>query len=212
MNPDLSLRSQVLISGDIEGTVEQLRKLKREERIVEICKLDPKDDAFKVEDAKLAIEKAYLASEEITVIILAAKSFSPIVQNKLLKVIEEPPKNKEFILVTASKATILPTIRSRLPVKVLAQTVEEEMLGLDVAQLTLSGVYDFVQTYKRTDAKRMKQLVERIVKTAITSERFDLDDKTLKLFSDAYVALDVGSPPQFVLNTLLLKLLAKKRK
>ena len=212
MNPDLTLRSQVLISGDVAGTVERLRNLKRDERIVEICKFDPKDETFKVEDAKLAIEKAYLASEEITVIILAAKSFSPIVQNKLLKVIEEPPKNKEFILVTASKATILPTIRSRLPIKVLSQTVEEEMLGLDVAQLSLSGVYDFIQTHKRTDAKSMKRLVERIAKTAIVSEKFDLDEKTLKLFSDAFIALDVGSPPSFVLNTLLLKLLAKKRR
>ena len=212
MSPELTLRSQVLISNDIAGTVEHLRNLKTNERIVEICKLDPKDDAFKVEDAKLAIEKAYLASEEITVIILAAKHFSPIVQNKLLKVIEEPPKNKEFILVTVSKAAILPTIRSRMPVKVLSQTREEEALGLDVVQLSLADVYAFIQTHKRTDAKQMKRLVERIVKRAITSEKFDLDEKTLKLFSDAYVALDVGSPPQFVLNTLLLKLLAKKRR
>jgi len=212
LSPELTLRSQVVISNDIAGTVERLRQLKTDERIVEICKLDPKDDAFKVEDAKLAIEKAYLASEETTVIILAAKRFSPIVQNKLLKVIEEPPKHKEFILVTVSKATILPTIRSRLPVKVLSQTLEEEALGLDVAQLSLAEVYAFIQTHKRTDAKEMKQLVERIVKTAITSEKFDLDEKTLKLFSDAYVALDVGSPPQFVLNALLLKLLAKKRR
>ncbi len=212
MSPELILRSQVLISNDIAGTVDRLRNLKTNERIVEICKLDPKDDTFKVEDAKLAIEKAYLASEETTVIILAAKHFSPIVQNKLLKVIEEPPKNKEFIIVTVSKATILPTIRSRLPIKVLSQTIEEEALGLDVAQLSLADVYAFIQTHRRTDAKQMKRLVERIVKTAITAEKFDLDEKTLKLFSDAYIALDVGSPPQFVLNTLLLKLLAKKRR
>jgi DNA polymerase-3 subunit delta' len=44
------------------------------------------------------------------------------------------------------------------------------------------------------------------------SGRYDLDEKTLQLFSNAFIALDVGSPPQFVLITLLLKLLAKKRK
>jgi len=32
------------------------------------------------------------------------------------------------------------------------------------------------------------------------------------LFSNAFIALDVGSPPQFVLNTLLLKLLARKKR
>jgi DNA polymerase-3 subunit delta' len=208
----MTLNSQVLISGDIEGTIAKLREIRTNERFVEIVKLDPKDDAFKVEDAKLAIEKAYMASEETTVIILAAKSFSPIVQNKLLKVIEEPPPKKEFILITPSKATILPTIRSRLPIKVLSEEIELEALGLDVSQLNLSSVYHFVQAHKRTDAKQMKQIVERIGKEAMQSGRYELDEKTLQLFSNAFIALDVGSPPQFVLITLLLKLLAKKRK
>jgi DNA polymerase-3 subunit delta' len=208
----MTLNSQVLISSDIAGTIEKLRSLRRDERFVEIVKLDPKDDTFKVEDAKLAIEKAYMASEETTVIILAAKTFSPIVQNKLLKVIEEPPPKKEFILITPSKATILATIRSRLPIKVLSEEILEDELGLDVAQLNLAGVYNFVQEHKRTDAKRMKRIIERISKEAMHSGKYDLDEKTLQLFSNAFIALDVGSPPQFVLNALLLKLLAKKRR
>jgi len=212
LSRDITLRSQVLISSDIEKAIEKLRSLRTDERFVEIVKLDPKDDTFKVEDARLAIEKAYMASEETTLIILAAKSFSPIVQNKLLKVIEEPPPKKEFILITPSKATILSTIRSRLPIKVLSEEIELEALGLDVSQLNLSSVYTFVQEHKRTDAKRMKQIVERIGKEAMQSGRYNLDEKTLQLFSNAFIALDVGSPPLFVLNTLLLKLLAKKRK
>ncbi len=212
MSIELTLQSQILISSDIPGTIETLKSLRTTERFVEIVKLDPKDDSFKVEDAKLAIEKAYIASEEPTIIILAAKSFSPIVQNKLLKVIEEPPSKKEFILITPAKSTILATIRSRLPVRVLSEQIEEEVLELDVAQLSLPSVYDFVQTHKRTDAKVMKRIVERIAKEAMQSQKFDLDEKTLILFSNAYTALDVGSPPQFVLNTLLLKLLARKQK
>ncbi len=208
----MRLQSQVLISSDIEGTIAALKALRQKEQFVEIVKLDPKDDAFKVEDARLAIEKAYMASEATTVIILAAKSFSPIVQNKLLKVIEEPPPKKEFILITPSKATILATIRSRLPVNVLSEEIDEESFGLDVSQLSLSTVYAFVQEHKRTDAKTMKRIVERISKEAMRSGRFNLDEKTLTLFSDSFVALDVGSPPQFVLNTLLLKLLARKKR
>jgi len=186
----------------------KLEALQQNERFVKIIK----EDNFLVEDAKLAIEKAYMASEETTVIILAAKTFSPVVQNKLLKVIEEPPAKKEFILITPSKATILDTIRSRLPIMVLSQEKEEERLELDMRQLSLATVYDFVQTHKRTDAKAMKGLVERISKAAIHSQAYDLDEKTLTLFSNTYIALDVGSPPQFVLNTLLLKLLARKKR
>ena len=205
----MNLTSQVIVTSNIEETISKLEALQKEERIIKILE---EEKAFSVENAKQVIEKAYMASEELTIIILAAKIFSPIVQNKLLKVIEEPPKNKEFILITQSKATILDTIRSRLPITVLSEKREEEVLGLDVMQLSLGSVYEFVQTHKRTDAKAMTLLVERIVKEVIASQGFDLDEKTLTLFSNAYVALDMGSPPQFVLNALLLKLLARKKR
>jgi DNA polymerase-3 subunit delta' len=204
----MRLVSQVIISSNIDDMVIQLEALQQNERFVKIIK----EDNFLVEDAKLAIEKAYIASDETTVIILAAKTFSPVVQNKLLKVIEEPPPKKEFILITPSKAMILDTIRSRLPITVSSSHTEEEALGLDVAQLSLASVYEFVQTHKRTDAKVMKTLVERISKEAIYSQAYSLDEKTLDLFSNAFIALDVGSPPPFVLNTLLLKLLARKKR
>ena len=104
------------------------------------------------------------------------------------------------------------TIKSRLPIIVLNEEKEEEDLGLDLKGLTLGTVYEFIQTHKRTDAKVMKHLIERISKEAISSQKYDLDEKTLVLFSNAFIALDVGSPPQFVLNTLLLKLLARKKR
>jgi len=205
----MRLISQVLITNDIEGTILALESAATTERIVKIVE---GEKAFSVVDARLAIEKAYMASEETTVIILAAKIFTPIVQNKLLKVIEEPPAKKEFILITPSKATILATIRSRLPIVVLNEEKTEADLGLDLHQLTLATAYEFIQSHKRTDAKEMKQLVEKISKEAIRSQQYDLDEKSLALFSNAFVALDVGSPPQFVLTTLLLKLLARKKR
>ena len=230
----MTLTSQVLITSQIENTILELEKLRSSESIVEIIspsiasnmatgqedepraykvhRISTEKEIFSVTDAKLAIEKAYMASEEVTVIILAAKTFSALVQNKLLKVIEEPPKNKEFILLTESKSTVLATIKSRLPIIVLNEKKEEETLGLDLKQLSLETVYEFIQTHKRTDSKVMKLLVERISKEAIRSESYDLDEKTLMLFSSAFIALDVGSPPQFVLNTLLLKLLARKKR
>jgi len=204
----LALTSGVIITLDIAGTIERLEALRKGERIVKIVK----EESFLVEDARLAIEKAYMASEELTVIILAAKLFSPVVQNKLLKVIEEPPANKAFIMITHSKATILPTIRSRMPVIVLDGAAEHEDMGLDLRTLSLQSVYAFVQEHKRTDGAKMRVLIEQIVKEAIRSRAYDLDEKSLALFSDAYRAIDMGSPPQFVLNTLLLKLLARKKR
>jgi DNA polymerase-3 subunit delta' len=205
----MTLTSQVLISANIEETVLQLEALRSTQRIIKILE---GEKAFSVTDAKEVIAKAYMASEEITVIILGAKIFSPVIQSKLLKIIEEPPKNKEFILITNSKSTVLGTIRSRLPITVLSEVREEEDLGLDVVSLSLATVYAFIQTHKRTNAKEMIVLVERISKAAIQSQAYDLDEVTLTLFSNCFVALDMGSPPQFVLNTLLLKLLARKKR
>jgi len=223
------LTSQVIITSQISSTIKELEKLRTKESIVEIITPScvSEDDApimpfvhrhvtdkvsFSVDDAKLTIEKAYIASDEQTIIIIADKAFTPLVQNKLLKVIEEPPKNKNFILVTNSKSTILDTIKSRLPITVLSKKEEQEALELDIKQLSLALVYDFVQTHKRTGQKEMTPLVERIIKEAIISEKYNLDEKTLTLFSNSYIALDMGSPPQFVLSALLLKLLAKKRR
>jgi len=205
----MQLISQVLITNDIEGTIAALESAVTTERIVKIVE---GEKAFSVDDAKLAIEKAYMASEETTIILLAAKMFTTIVQNKLLKVIEEPPPKKEFILITPAKATILPTIRSRLPIVVLNEEKTEIDLGLDLPQLNLATAYAFIQHHKRTDAKAMKHLIENISKLVLRSGQYDLDEKTLVLFSNAFIALDVGSPPQFVLTTLLLKLLARKKR
>jgi len=230
----MRLVSQVIITSQIDNTILELEKLRSHESIIEIIspsisekitssqeaepiaykvhRMSTEKETFSVVDAKLVIEKAYMASEDITIIILAAKTFSPLVQNKLLKVIEEPPKNKEFILLTESKSTVLDTIKSRLPIFVLSEVKEEKELGLDLKLLSLESVYAFTQTHKRTDAKAMKLLIEEISKEAIRSEGYDLDEKTLALFSNTFIALDVGSPPQFVLNTLLLKLLARKKR
>ncbi len=229
----MELTSQVIITAQIEKTIEALEGLRQDESIIEFISpsmhkiLTPEEgiaipmgvqrvvtekETFRVEDAKVVLDKAYLASEEKNIIILAADSFTAVIQNRLLKVIEEPPKNKIFILITANKSTILDTIKSRLPIKVLSEKIEEESLGLDLKQLSLATVYEFTQSHKRTDSKSMRSLVERIAKEAMSTGLYNLDEKTLTLFSNAYKALDVGSPAQFVLNTLLLKLLARKKR
>ncbi len=205
----MNLISQVIVTSKFEETIALLEAERTTERIVKVLE---EEKAFGVDDAKEVIAKAYMASEETTVIILAAKVFSPIVQNKLLKVIEEPPQNKAFILITQSKSTILDTIRSRLPITVLSEEIDEVELGLDIMKLSLASVYDFTQEHKRTNAKDMAIIVEHIAKRVMYSGKYDLDEKTLALFSDCFVALDMGSPPQFVLNALLLKLLARKKR
>ena len=205
----MRLQSQIIITTQFEQTLAKLRELAlSNEVMIPIFR----EGNFLVEDVKLAIEKAYLASQEKTIIILAADHFSEVVQNRLLKIIEEPPPNKEFILLFPSKAIILPTIRSRLPITILDENTSMVETGLDMATLDIRAVYDFVQEHNRIQAAKAKELLEKISAEAIKSQQYHIDETTLNLIRDAVKVLDRGSPPAFVLTGILLKLLARKKR
>jgi DNA polymerase-3 subunit delta' len=204
------LASHILVTSRFE---EESERLKREveargARLVPVIR----EGNFKVEDVALVLEKAYLSSEEHQVILLAGEQFSEVVQNKLLKVIEEPPPKKSFILLFRSKASILPTIRSRLPVRILEEAGEERALDLDLKRLDVERVYSFVQAHNRIGGDEARSIVERLLKEALASGAYELDERSYDLFRDAVRALNVGSPVSFVLTAVLLKLLAKKKR
>ena len=202
--------SQVVISSNFSDVIARLKEVIDKDSSLEL--FIKEDENFKVSDANEVIAKAYLASQNKIYLCLACESFSEVVQNRLLKIIEEPPRNKEFIIITPSKSALLPTIKSRLPVTVLDEEKESIELGIDFKNLSLDAVYAFVQEHKRLKPKDAMPIVEEIIKKAIKSQNYNLDQSTLELFSKARVALDVGSPADFVITTLLLKLLAKKER
>ena len=210
----MNLASGIIITHQAQAILDELEFQRTTESFTIIRSEDEKGKPkeFLLEHAQKVIEKAYIASEELNYIILVAPKFSNIAQNRLLKVIEEPPRNKAFIIITESKSALLDTIQSRLPVTVLHDNSSEEQLSLDLENLNLAMVYEFVQEHLRISAVECKVLVEKISLGAMKSQKYNLDESTLKLFSDSIKALDMGSPTTFILNTLLLKLLAKKKR
>ncbi|MCH9741317.1 MAG: DNA polymerase III subunit delta' [Epsilonproteobacteria bacterium] len=205
----MRLASGVIVTGKPQEVLASLQELRTNELFTII---DSESKDFLVEHATGAIAKAYVASDVQDYIILIAPRFSVVAQNRLLKIIEEPPRNKHFILITESKSSILPTIKSRLPITVLHDAERSEDFELDVANLNLAKVYEFIQNNNRITAVECKRLVEKISTAAMKSGKYNLDESTLKVFSDAIQALEVGSPTSFILNTVLLKLLAKKKR
>ncbi|MBU1667282.1 DNA polymerase III subunit delta' [bacterium] len=209
----MRLASGIIITHQPDSVMIELEQLRTTELFTLIKSQDDKGTPkeFLVEHAQEAIAKAYIASESLNYIILIAPRFSAVAQNRLLKILEEPPKNKAFILITESKSALLDTIQSRLPVTVLSDAAEAKPFSLDMTNLNLAKVYEFVQEHQRISAVECKDLVEKISLNAMKSQKYNLDESTLKVFSDSIKALEVGSPTTFILNTLLLKLLAKKR-
>jgi DNA polymerase-3 subunit delta' len=98
--------SKIIITNNFEKLVEEI---KADEKIVV--------DEFKVEHVNLLKDISYLTSKNKKIILIAAKKYNLISQNALLKILEEPPSNTEFILITTSKYAILDTIKSRLPIE-----------------------------------------------------------------------------------------------
>ena len=206
MLDNIKLNSQIIITNDINFIIERLELLVVDEDIIKIVN----EKTFLVEDTKLAIQKAYMTSRNRNIIILASNNFSQVVQNRLLKIIEEPPPNKEFIIIASSKSSILPTIKSRLPLYTLNKKIEEEPFELNLSKLNLKDSYDFIKAHQRTNNFDAKKILERLLKEAISSRAYNMDKSILKLFENGYKALDVGSPTAFVLSAIILKLLAKK--
>jgi len=207
---NIEAKSQIFITSNYNDVIEDIKKRAPRNSYFEYFIKD--DENFKVEDANEVISKAYLASEYKVYLILYSNSFSDVVQNRLLKIIEEPPKNKEFIVITPSKSTLLSTIKSRLPIINFDKTKSVVDINLNFKNLSINEVYGFIQEHKRLKPKDAIEYLESIVTNAIKSKSFNLDEQSFDLFKNARVALSLGSPADFVLTTVLLKLLAKKRK
>lgn len=100
-------------------------------------------------------EYSSLASSQVTIyMILGAENLSPLIQNVLLKTLEEVSENKSFVLETGSIDVLLPTIQSRAyPIM-----LEEEGSGdtLDVASLSdkpLHELFSLAEEYAAEDNK-----------------------------------------------------------
>jgi DNA polymerase-3 subunit delta' len=205
----MELFNQILITSDFQKAIQEIESQAKLEgfEILSIIK----ENNFLVQDVDLAIEKAYISSQKEQIIVLGAKNFSEIVQNRLLKLLEEPPKNKRFILLFTNKASILSTIKSRLPIIILDRVDDSNIQIPNLKNLTIKECYEFVQKNKRASNQEMRLIIQKIFKDAIKSREFMFRESDLKAFENAIVALDYGSVAGFVLIGILLRLLEIKR-
>jgi DNA polymerase III subunit delta' len=200
--------STILIVNDIESTLNELipyypthstRIIKNEEK-----------DEFLLIQATAAIKEAYIASNDKKYIFLCGNTFRKEAQNSLLKVLEEPPKNVIFIIITNSKSSILPTIYSRIPYKYLKKSILKKESDLNLNKLDLKDIYNFLKDNQKISKNEAKDVVESILLKANT-QNLKLTRKQLEFFSKSIKLLDLNSRPINVLTTLLLSLANQKK-
>ncbi len=197
------LQNQIIITNDFEDCVRSLQELVPPHNFTHIMR-----DEFKIEDAKEAIQKAYITTKEPKLLVLSAKRFNIYAQNALLKILEEPPSKSFFMLLAPGKSTFLPTILSRLPVVTLQEKMHEE---LEFDDFDLEKLYNLVQEKKRASKSEAKAIIKAMLRYAL-KKNFPLSKRELEYFSDAIKLIELNSNVANVLISAGLILLTHKKR
>lgn len=199
-------KSYILITSDIESNFERLKEELYPNRVVGFIE----DGDFKIEHAKAVINESYISESQTKYIILGASNFNTISQNALLKVLEEPPRNIEYIIISPSKSNLLPTVRSRLPLVKGDVTHELQEIDLNLLRVDYAQVFSFLKLHARTSKSDAKLLVEALYNRAIVVDKLLLSQQQLDNFDTAYRLLELNSKPQNVLAMILMSFVGDK--
>ena len=194
-----SPKGYILITSEIEYAIEEL-----ENELQAFRKVVFFEENFKIEHAKLVTKEAYISESETKYIIIAASEFTAVAQNSLLKLLEEPPTNIEFIIISANKSNLLPTVRSRMPVMTKNKTHLHRNLSINLARLDYKEVFSFLKEHSRVTKNEAKSLVEALFVKATLSQQLILSQDQLDNFDMAYRLLDLNARPQSVLAMILM--------
>lgn len=167
---------------------------------------------FQIDDAHELIAQAYIASEREKFLIACAGTYNTVTQNALLKLLEEPPLRCTVILIAPRKSIFLPTIRSRLPVTLLAAPRPASEGLIDFERLDLGAVYGFLKSNAYLDRDRAKRVVEDALGwySNRKSAPEPLNGRILSAIERAFRLLSLNTPSGTALTPLLLTLLEIK--
>ncbi|MGB7403834.1 MAG: DNA polymerase III subunit delta' [Arcobacter sp.] len=199
--------SSILIVNNIDETLSGLIP-SLPQHSYRIIRNEEKDD-FLTAQAQQVIKEAYISSNETKYILLCGNSFRVEAQNSLLKVLEEPPRNIVFVIITTSKSNILPTILSRMPHKYLKSKIERVDIDFDFFRMDLKSLYQFLKDNQKIGKKEAKAIIESVM-IKINSQKIKLTKKELDVFSNGIKLLELNSRPINILTTLLLTIIHRK--
>jgi DNA polymerase-3 subunit delta' len=200
-----SKKSHILISSEIEKEFERLKSELKPNRVVGFI-----EDDFKIEHAKAVVAESYISESQTKYIILGSYNFNHVSQNSLLKVLEEPPRNVEFIIISATKSNLLPTVRSRLPILKGEMLHSVQEIELNLARVDYAEVFAFLKANAMIKKSDAKILIEALYHRATVVDMLILSISQLENFDKAYRLLELNSRPQSVLAMILMSFVGDK--
>ena len=200
-----SKKGYILISSSVEAEFERIREELKPNRVVGFI-----EDEFKIEHAKAVLAESYISESQTKYIILGANNFNNISQNSLLKLLEEPPRNIEYIIISPTKSNLLPTVRSRMPIVKGETTHEVQEISLNLSKINYAEVFEFLKTNERVKKNEAKSLVQALFYRATVIDKLILSESQLQNFDRAYRLLELNSRPQSVLAQLVMSFVGEK--
>jgi len=198
-------KGYILISSSVEAEFERIREELKPSRVVGFI-----EDEFKIEHAKAVLAESYISESQTKYIILGANNFNNISQNSLLKLLEEPPRNIEYIIISPTKSNLLPTVRSRMPIVKGETTHEVQEISLNLSKINYAEVFEFLKTNERVKKSEAKSLVQALFYRATVIDKLILSESQLQNFDRAYRLLELNSRPQSVLAQLVMSFVGEK--
>ena len=176
--------SKAIITNDIDKVLKEIKG----DFII-------RKDEIKIDDVNEIKQKAYIADKHSKLIVLAAEKFNVYAQNALLKLIEEPPKGVDFLIVTNSKYTLLDTILSRV---FLEKKVYKENENIEIKTITNDYILELLTS--DLEKKDIKELLYNIVKQK------ELNEEQMKIITDAVKMLELNIDKEAVLSLVMLSI------
>lgn len=207
MQAPKTMPSHIIISDEIESEAQRVIEELEGFRCVKFIYTQ---EIFKIEHAKAVVSESYITTSQKKYIIIAALEFTDVAQNSLLKLLEEPPKNIEFIIISPTKSNLLPTVRSRLPILKVKTTHYKQEIELNLAKLDYKELFAFLKEHARVKKEDAKELLQALFFRAVIVDKLILTPRQLDNFDRAYRLLNLNSKPQSVLAMILMSF-AKER-
>ena len=192
-------KGHILISSNIEEEASRLEDELKPYRVVKFI-----EDNFKIEHAKAVLTEAYISEAQTKYIVLGAVEFTAVAQNSLLKLLEEPPRNIEFVIISPTKSNLLPTVRSRLPILKANATHKIQEINLNLSRIDYAQVFAFLKENSRVKKNQAKELLEALFYRATVTDMLILTPTQLENFDKAYRLLELNSRPQSVLAMVVM--------
>ncbi len=199
------MANQIYITDNILDYKAKLLNILSEFRVVEFVR-----DDFLVDDTREVLKEALLSTEIEKYILLCAKRFNIYAQNAMLKLLEEPPSRVNIIIITESKSSLLPTIRSRVPSKIVKEPREILNLEIDINSFGLKELFEFIKKNQNISRDGAKSIIEALL-FQIQHKNLSLQEQQLELFSNSIKLLNLNSKPINILTTIFLSLINREK-